>query len=80
MTAIELSLQTAVVVVLACVLDKKLAFLTVLAYIILGLAGVPVFSQGGGIAYVFKPSFGFLLGFAAGAYALSSIYARNNFV
>ncbi|MBN2879686.1 MAG: biotin transporter BioY [Clostridia bacterium] len=79
MTAIELSLQTAVVVVLACVLDRKLAFLTILAYILLGLTGVPVFSQGGGIAYVFKPSFGFLLGFAAGAYALSAIYSSSKF-
>lgn len=31
-------------------------------YVILGLVGLPIFTQGGGPAYIFKPSFGFLLG------------------
>ena len=75
LTTIELSLQTAVVVVLACVLDKKLAPLTVLAYIILGLIGLPVFSTGGGFSYVLKPSFGFLLGFVIGSFVLSTMYS-----
>ena len=32
------------------------------AYVALGLAGLPVFTLGGGLSYVFQPSFGFLLG------------------
>ena len=28
----------------------------------LGLLGLPIFTQGGGLGYVFQPSFGFLLG------------------
>lgn len=32
------------------------------AYVVLGLIGLPVFTQGGGPGYVFQPSFGFLLG------------------
>ena len=36
-------------------------------YLALGLAGLPVFTAGGGPAYVFQPSFGYLLGFLAAA-------------
>ena len=32
------------------------------AYVALGLAGLPVFTLGGGLSYVFQPGFGFLLG------------------
>ena len=31
-------------------------------YVALGLVGLPIFTQGGGLGYVLKPSFGFLLG------------------
>ena len=31
-------------------------------YVLLGLIGLPVFTQGGGLGYFLKPSFGFLLG------------------
>lgn len=33
-----------------------------LLYVAIGLLGLPVFTQGGGIGYVLQPSFGFLLG------------------
>lgn len=38
-------------------------------YVALGLVGVPVFTAGGGPSYVFQPTFGYLVGFIAGAYA-----------
>lgn len=31
-------------------------------YVLLGLAGVPIFTEGGGLMYLAKPTFGFLLG------------------
>lgn len=37
-------------------------------YVAIGLIGVPIFAAGGGIAYVLRPSFGYLLGFIAGAF------------
>ena len=36
----------------------------------IGLAGVPVFAAGGGIGYVLRPGFGFLLGFILAAYLI----------
>ncbi|MEA4853070.1 MAG: biotin transporter BioY [Christensenella sp.] len=41
--------------------------------IILGLIGLPIFSPGGGISYIFNPTFGYLLGFCAGAYLTGRI-------
>jgi len=38
------------------------------AYVLLGLLGLPIFTEGGGLFYVLKPSFGFLLGLPVMAY------------
>lgn len=38
-------------------------------YIVLGLAGLPIFAEGGGIWYLLKPSFGYMIGFCAASYA-----------
>ncbi len=43
------------------------------SYVILGLAGLPIFTSGGGIGYVFQPTFGYLLGFIAGAFITGAI-------
>lgn len=37
-------------------------------YILLGLMGLPIFTEGGGIAYVLKPTFGFLLSYIPAAF------------
>ena len=49
-------------------LGSRLGTLSVLSYMLLGLAGLPIFSEGGGIWYVFKPSFGYIIGFAVGTF------------
>ncbi len=46
---------------------------SVAVYVALGLAGVPVFTQGGGPGYIFQPTFGYLLGFIAGAWLTGKI-------
>ncbi len=43
------------------------ASLSVGAYVFMGLAGLPLFSGGGGPAYIFSPTFGYLIGFLAAA-------------
>ena len=40
--------------------------LPALLYMILGLAGLPVFSGGGGLGYLVSPTFGYIAGFALG--------------
>ena len=55
------------------ILGSRLGMLSQIVYVALGLAGAPIFTQGGGITYVLKPSFGFLLGFIAAAYIIGKI-------
>ena len=50
------------------VLGARLGALAVLTYVILGLVGVPVFASGGGLSYLVKPTFGYLIGFILQAY------------
>lgn len=44
-------------------LGPYLGSLSQLIYVVLGLAGVPIFTSGGGFSYVFSPDFGYLIGF-----------------
>ncbi len=40
------------------------------AYVLLGLVGLPIFTQGGGFSYVLQPTFGFLLGLIPAAWLI----------
>lgn len=67
---VAVSLQSLVVLLSGLVLGPKLGPVVQVVYIALGLVGVPVFTEGGGIAYIFKPSFGYLLGFIPAAWII----------
>ena len=59
-------------------LGKKYGSAAVGAYILAGLAGAPVFTGGGGIGYILRPTFGFIIGFLAGAYVAGAVSARRH--
>lgn len=44
-------------------LGSRKALLSQLLYVGIGLLGIPVFANGGGITYIFQPTFGYLIGF-----------------
>lgn len=77
---IPFSLQPLVVILAACLLSPRAAFLSMLAYLCIGLIGIPVFSKPpyAGLAYIFLPSFGFLLGFPFAAWIQSKLIRENN--
>ncbi len=54
-------------------LGARLGFAAVGVYLLLGLIGVPIFTQGGGPGYVLQPTFGYLVGFAVGAWLTGKI-------
>lgn len=54
-------------------LGSKNGALSVFVYVLMGLIGLPVFTGGGGISYILKPSFGYLIGFILGAYITGKI-------
>lgn len=76
---IPFSLQPLVMLLAAYLLSPRAAFLSMLAYLLLGLIGLPVFCSPpyGGPAYVLVPSFGFLLGFAPAAWVQSRLIKNN---
>ena len=51
--------------------------LSQLIYVLLGLAGLPLFTFGGGFSSIFQPSFGFLLGFIPAAAVTGAIAGRS---
>lgn len=60
----------------AILLGSKKGALAQVLYVLIGLIGIPVFTQGGGPQYIFKPTFGYLLGFIVGAYIIGKISER----
>lgn len=70
---IPFTLQTLFVTLAALLLGPALGAASVLCYIFLGLAGLPIFTQGGGPMYVLQPSFGYIIGFAVAAFVTGRI-------
>ena len=62
------SYQVGAVLLIACLGGKNAGLLSQIAYILLGLVGLPIFDRGGGLEYLQQPNFGYLLGFIAGAW------------
>ena len=56
-------------------LGSRLGALSVSLYTVLGLAGVPVFTGGGGLWYIFQPTFGYILGFIIGGIVVLGVKA-----
>ncbi len=68
--------QTVFVIMSGLVLGPKDGLFSQLAYMLIGLIGLPVFTQGGGIYYIFQPSFGYIIGFLAGAFLSGFLKSR----
>ncbi len=62
---VPITLQNFFVILSGIILGPKAGALSQIVYIIIGLIGLPVFSGGGGPSYIFKPTFGYILGFIA---------------
>lgn len=54
-------------------LGGELGACSVFVYMLLGLIGLPIFTEGGGIGYVFKPTFGYIIGFCIASYVTGKI-------
>jgi biotin transport system substrate-specific component len=65
---IPFTLQILAVYLAGALLGPRLGMLSQLCYLFIGLIGVPVFAEGGGLGYVFKPTFGYLIGYILAAY------------
>ena len=67
------TLQFFFVLLSGMLLGGRLGAISVGTYVVLGLFGLPVFAAGGGISYVLRPSFGYLLGFIAASFVTGTL-------
>ncbi|MDS1029744.1 biotin transporter BioY [Bacillota bacterium LX-D] len=58
-------------------LGKRYGAISVGVYIAVGLLGLPVFTNGGGIGYIFQPTFGYIIGFMAGTWLTGYIAEKS---
>jgi biotin transport system substrate-specific component len=66
---VPITLQSFFVLLSGIILGSKKAVFSQLTYLLLGLMGFPIFSGfSGGLQHIFKPSFGFIIGYVAAAY------------
>lgn len=59
-------------------LGGEMGAYSVFMYILLGLIGLPIFTEGGGLAYIFKPTFGYIIGFCIASYVTGKIVNRES--
>jgi len=79
MAGAPITLQTLFVLLAGLLLGKKLGFISMVVYLLLGVVGIPVFagfSAGAGV--IAGPTGGFLLSFPIAAYAAGFIKERYN--
>ena len=73
---VPFTLQYLFTMLAGLILGPRLGTISVAAYMLLGLAGLPIFTEGGGLWYVLKPSFGYIIGFCIGTYVTGTLAAR----
>jgi biotin transport system substrate-specific component len=71
-----ITLQTLFCILAGMLLGPWLGALSQLLYVTMGLIGLPVFTSGGGLGYIFQPTFGYLVGLIAGAFACGLIVRK----
>ena len=70
---VPFTLQYLFTMMAGLLLGPRLGALAVTFYMVLGLIGLPIFAEGGGIWYIFKPSFGYIIGFIVGTFVTGYI-------
>jgi biotin transport system substrate-specific component len=69
--------QVGAVLFAACVGGQTAGALSQIAYLSLGLSGLQIFTQGGGLGYFQQPTLGYLLGFVPGAWCCGWLATRR---
>lgn len=73
---VPFTLQFLFTMLAGILLGGKYGALSVCVYMIIGLIGLPIFTEGGGMFYIFQPTFGYIIGFAVGAWVTGTIVHR----
>lgn len=72
------TLQVFFVFMAGVLIGPRYGLLAQLVYVVLGLIGLPIFTEGAGLGYIFKPTFGFLLSFIPAAWVVGKIAGKSS--
>ena len=64
---VPMTMQTFIVFIIGMAYGWRLAFFTLVAYLVEGAVGLPVFAKGGGLLYLMGPTAGYLYGMTIAA-------------
>ncbi|MGI6737273.1 MAG: biotin transporter BioY [Anaerovoracaceae bacterium] len=73
---VPFTLQFLFTMMAGLLLGGRRGAISVGTYVVLGLIGLPIFAEGGGIWYVMKPSFGYLIGFVLATWVTGTLAER----
>lgn len=74
---LPITFQTLFVTLAGLMLGGRKGALSTGVYVLIGLLGLPVFTEGGGLSYILKPSFGYLLGFIIGSFITGKLAEKE---
>jgi biotin transport system substrate-specific component len=74
---VPITLQTFFVMLSGSLLGSKFGALSQVIYLAVGLCGPLVFAYGGGPAYIFQPTFGYLLSYPIAAFVIGYLIERR---
>jgi biotin transport system substrate-specific component len=74
---VKMSMQTFVVLALAICYGARMGVATVIAYLVEGAIGLPVFQSGAGLGYFGGPTTGYLAGFIISTWIIGSLAERG---
>lgn len=74
---VPITMQTLAVLLSGALLGSKRGVLSQITYLLMGLAGLPWFARGGGMAYIFSPTFGYIIGFVLAAYLIGYLAEKG---
>lgn len=69
--------QVPIVLFIGALLGYRFGLIAIGIYVLAGLFGLPIFGLGGGIDYLAQPSFGYILGYFAGAFFVAKNLESN---
>jgi biotin transport system substrate-specific component len=74
---VKMSMQSFMVLALAAIYGSRLGTATIVAYLLEGALGLPVFQSGGGLATLSGPTAGYLAGFVLATWIVGTLSERG---